>query len=586
MVSRVETLPKPVVAAIHGACLGGGLELALACHYRDRHRPSQDPARPARGAARPHSRRRRLPAAAAAHRRARGAGHDPHRQERARREGAPARPGGRAGAAEHPARKSRSRRPDRLARDGLPAADAEERRCQGCCSTAPRPGRRLVLPRRARSRCSRRPAATIPRRSRRSRRCAIGPRAGHRGGARGGAPRLRRARRGRRLAQAGADLLRHHRAQEGRRRPAGHRGAAPDPAARRRRRRASWARASPAPRCPTSRWTPGSRTPTWPRVGKGLKAATGMLDERLKRRRLTRPQFERLSALLSGARRLPRLRPRRPRHRGGVRGPRAQAPGAGRGRGGRPARRPSSRPTRPPSRSATSPRSASRPERVLGMHFFSPVEKMPLLEVIPTDAHDAARPSSPRSGSAGAWARRSSWSRTIPGFWVNRILSPYLNEAGHPARGRGADRGDRPGDDRVGLPGRAGRAARRGRARRRAEGRRRDARGVRRPAAAARGARRGCWPTAGLAGRTAAGFYRYHDGHKAGVDDTRVRACSACGRSRTPTPELVRAAPGATPCSTRRRWRSTRAPCGARATATWAPSSASASPPFAAGRCG
>jgi 3-hydroxyacyl-CoA dehydrogenase/enoyl-CoA hydratase/3-hydroxybutyryl-CoA epimerase len=32
MVSRVETLAKPVVAAIHGACLGGGLELALACH--------------------------------------------------------------------------------------------------------------------------------------------------------------------------------------------------------------------------------------------------------------------------------------------------------------------------------------------------------------------------------------------------------------------------------------------------------------------------------------------------------------------------------------------------------------------------
>ena len=34
MVSRIETLPKPVIAAIHGACLGGGLELALACHYR------------------------------------------------------------------------------------------------------------------------------------------------------------------------------------------------------------------------------------------------------------------------------------------------------------------------------------------------------------------------------------------------------------------------------------------------------------------------------------------------------------------------------------------------------------------------
>jgi len=31
---RIEKLPVPVVAAIHGYCLGGGLELALACHYR------------------------------------------------------------------------------------------------------------------------------------------------------------------------------------------------------------------------------------------------------------------------------------------------------------------------------------------------------------------------------------------------------------------------------------------------------------------------------------------------------------------------------------------------------------------------
>jgi 3-hydroxyacyl-CoA dehydrogenase / enoyl-CoA hydratase / 3-hydroxybutyryl-CoA epimerase len=31
---RIEKLPVPVVAAIHGFCLGGGLELALACHYR------------------------------------------------------------------------------------------------------------------------------------------------------------------------------------------------------------------------------------------------------------------------------------------------------------------------------------------------------------------------------------------------------------------------------------------------------------------------------------------------------------------------------------------------------------------------
>ena len=31
---RLATLSKPLVAAIHGACLGGGLEVALACHYR------------------------------------------------------------------------------------------------------------------------------------------------------------------------------------------------------------------------------------------------------------------------------------------------------------------------------------------------------------------------------------------------------------------------------------------------------------------------------------------------------------------------------------------------------------------------
>jgi 3-hydroxyacyl-CoA dehydrogenase/enoyl-CoA hydratase/3-hydroxybutyryl-CoA epimerase len=72
---------------------------------------------------------------------------------------------------------------------------------------------------------------------------------------------------------------------------------------------------------------------------------------------------------------------------------------------------------------------SSRPERVLGMHFFSPVHRMPLLEVIPTSK---TRPDV--TAAAVAWGR--SIGKTVivvndsPGFYVNRILAPYLNEAG------------------------------------------------------------------------------------------------------------------------------------------------------------
>lgn len=34
VLSAVENLPKPVVCAIRGPCVGGGLELALSCHFR------------------------------------------------------------------------------------------------------------------------------------------------------------------------------------------------------------------------------------------------------------------------------------------------------------------------------------------------------------------------------------------------------------------------------------------------------------------------------------------------------------------------------------------------------------------------
>jgi 3-hydroxyacyl-CoA dehydrogenase/enoyl-CoA hydratase/3-hydroxybutyryl-CoA epimerase len=70
-----------------------------------------------------------------------------------------------------------------------------------------------------------------------------------------------------------------------------------------------------------------------------------------------------------------------------------------------------------------------RPEQVVGMHFFSPVEKMPLLEVIVTDRTAPwVVVSAVRFGRA--MGKTAIVVEDRPGFWVNRILAPYLNEAG------------------------------------------------------------------------------------------------------------------------------------------------------------
>lgn len=70
----------------------------------------------------------------------------------------------------------------------------------------------------------------------------------------------------------------------------------------------------------------------------------------------------------------------------------------------------------------------SRPERLLGLHFFNPVAKMQLVEVI--SAPDT-KPENLQRGSAFVHAikRLPLPVKGCPGFLVNRILMPYLLEA-------------------------------------------------------------------------------------------------------------------------------------------------------------
>ncbi len=73
---------------------------------------------------------------------------------------------------------------------------------------------------------------------------------------------------------------------------------------------------------------------------------------------------------------------------------------------------------------------ADRPERVVGLHFFNPVHKMPLVEVVRGEASaDGALATA--LGFASDMGKNPVLVRDAPGFLVNRVLAPYLNEAGY-----------------------------------------------------------------------------------------------------------------------------------------------------------
>jgi 3-hydroxyacyl-CoA dehydrogenase/enoyl-CoA hydratase/3-hydroxybutyryl-CoA epimerase len=164
------------------------------------------------------------------------------------------------------------------------------------------------------------------------------------------------------------------------------------------------------------------------RVGKGLAAAKAVLEEGLRKRRVTRLEFANQFALVSGTADYTGFRradlvieavfedlvlKRRI-----VAEIEAAAPDAV------VATNTSTLPIRDIAAAA------ARPGRVVGMHFFSPVQKMPLLEVVVGERTDA-------EATATAVAVGRTLGKTVivvrdgPGFYVNRILAPYVNEAGH-----------------------------------------------------------------------------------------------------------------------------------------------------------
>lgn len=71
---------------------------------------------------------------------------------------------------------------------------------------------------------------------------------------------------------------------------------------------------------------------------------------------------------------------------------------------------------------------AAHPEKVIGLHYFSPVDKMPLVEVIPHKGTDEET-----IATVVAFAKRQGKTAIVvgddAGFYVNRILAPFLCEA-------------------------------------------------------------------------------------------------------------------------------------------------------------
>lgn len=70
----------------------------------------------------------------------------------------------------------------------------------------------------------------------------------------------------------------------------------------------------------------------------------------------------------------------------------------------------------------------TRPERVIGVHFFNPATVMPLVEIVPGVATAAGVAQATRNLVA-AWGKTTVLAADTPGFIVNRVARPFYGES-------------------------------------------------------------------------------------------------------------------------------------------------------------
>jgi 3-hydroxybutyryl-CoA dehydrogenase len=70
----------------------------------------------------------------------------------------------------------------------------------------------------------------------------------------------------------------------------------------------------------------------------------------------------------------------------------------------------------------------TKPERVIGIHFFNPATLMPLVEIIPGIATDDVIATACKS-LIDSWGKVTVIAKDTPGFIVNRVARPFYSEA-------------------------------------------------------------------------------------------------------------------------------------------------------------